>query len=248
MAERLLARGLNKRFGALHVSRDLDLSLAPGARHAVIGPNGAGKPTFVNLLAGSLAPDSGQIFLDGEAVTNLDTASRARRGLGRTFQINQLFGELSVLENVCLALAEHAGIAHRLWRPLGRYDALVDRGYAMLGDFELQSYAADKLGELPYGVQRLTELVIALAQEPAVLLLDEPAAGVASAESDIILDVIGSLKPETAVLIIDHDMDIVFRFASRITVMVNGAILMEGSPDEVAGDSRVRDAYLGQGT
>jgi len=248
MAELLSAKGLNKRFGALHVSRDLELSLEPGARHALIGPNGAGKTTFVNLLAGALAPDSGQIFLNGEEVTKHDTASRARQGLGRTFQINQLFGELSVLENVCLALAEHQKIARDFWRPLGSYSAVLDRGYALLGEFNLNAYAKNKLGELPYGVQRLTELVIALAQDPAVLLLDEPAAGVASAESDIILDVIDSLNPETAVLIIDHDMDIIFRFASRITVMVSGAVLMEGTPDEVANDPRVRDAYLGQGT
>ncbi|MFK7963928.1 MAG: ABC transporter ATP-binding protein [Burkholderiaceae bacterium] len=248
MADLLTAKGLNKRFGALHVSRDLDLVLTTGARHALIGPNGAGKTTFVNLLAGNLAPDSGEIYLLGDDVSDEDTASRARRGLGRTFQINQLFGELSVLENVCLGLAEHAGIAERFWQPLGQHDAVIDRSYALLEQFGLQSYAASKLGELPYGVQRLTELVITLGQEPAVLLLDEPAAGVASAESDIILDVIDSLDPDTAVLIIDHDMDIIFRFASRITVMVNGAILMEGSPDEVAGDSRVRDAYLGQGT
>jgi len=247
MTELLLAQGLNKRFGALHVSRDLNLSLLAGARHALIGPNGAGKTTFVNLLAGSLAPDSGEIYLNGEVVTAHDTAMRARQGLGRTFQINQLFGELSVLENVCLSLAEFDGLANRLWRPLGEYHEVLDRAYALLGDFDLQRYAGHKLAELPYGVQRLTELVIALAQEPSVLLLDEPAAGVASAESDIILDVIDSLNPKTAVLIIDHDMDIIFRFASRITVMVNGAILMEGSPDEVASDSRVRDAYLGQG-
>jgi branched-chain amino acid transport system ATP-binding protein len=230
--------GLAKQFGALRVANDIHFALEPGARHALIGPNGAGKTTFVNLLTGRLAPSGGRILLNGDDVTRVGQADRARRGLARTFQINNLFPALSALENVRLAVAEHRGLttARR---------ALVEEAYAVLGKLGLAGDAATVVRALPYGKQRLVEIAIALASEPTVLLLDEPAAGVPGGESGIILDVIGQLPATMAVLMIEHDMDLVFRFARRITVMVRGSILVEGTPDDIAADPRVREVYLG---
>jgi branched-chain amino acid transport system ATP-binding protein len=230
--------GLAKNFGALGVANDIDFRLEPGARHALIGPNGAGKTTFVNLLTGRLAPSAGRILLNGEDVTRAGQAARVRRGLGRTFQINNLFPALTVLENVRLAVAEHRGL-------LSARRALIEEAYATLVNLGLGHDAASVVRQLPYGKQRLVEIAIALASEPSVLLLDEPAAGVPGGESGIILDVIERLPASIAVLMIEHDMDLVFRFARRITVMVRGTILVENTPDEIATDPRVREVYLG---
>ncbi|HEX3994743.1 MAG TPA: ABC transporter ATP-binding protein [Acetobacteraceae bacterium] len=230
--------GLAKQFGALGVANDIHFRLQPGARHALIGPNGAGKTTLVNLLTGRLAPSAGRILLNGEDVTRLSQAARARRGLARTFQINNLFPALTVLENVRLAVAEHRGLftARR---------ALIEEGFAILARLGLADVASSVVRELPYGKQRLVEIAIALAAEPSVLLLDEPAAGVPGGESGIIFDVIAQLPAAMAVLMIEHDMDLVFRFAQRITVMVRGSILVDGTPGEIAADPRVREVYLG---
>jgi branched-chain amino acid transport system ATP-binding protein len=230
--------GLAKQFGALRVANDIHFQLEPGARHALIGPNGAGKTTLVNLLTGRLAPSAGRILLNGEDISRLSQAARARRGLARTFQINNLFPALSVLENVRLAVAEHRG----LFKPRR---ALIEEAFTILARLGLQDAAATVVRELPYGKQRLVEIAIALAAEPSVLLLDEPAAGVPGGESGIIFDVIAQLPAAMAVLMIEHDMDLVFRFAQRITVMLRGSILVEGTPAEIAADPRVRDVYLG---
>jgi len=239
-------RGLSKSFGALQVARDIDLSLERGARRALIGPNGAGKTTLVNLITGALRPSGGAVLLDGEDITDLPQAARARRGIARTFQINQLFRGLTVLENVYLAVGERTGACHRLWRPMGAEQAVIDEAVDLLDALALAGDALKRVRELPYGRQRLVEIAIAFAQRPKLLLLDEPAAGVPSSESHLILDVIGRLDPDIAVLIIEHDMDVVFRFAKRITVLVSGAVLTEGSPEEIAADERVRAVYLGQ--
>jgi branched-chain amino acid transport system ATP-binding protein len=230
--------GLAKQFGALRVADDIHFRLQPGARHALIGPNGAGKTTLVNLLTGRLAPSAGRILLNGEDVTRLSQAARARRGLARTFQINNLFPALTVLENVRLAVAEHRGLftARR---------ALIEEGFSILARLGLADVASSVVRELPYGKQRLVEIAIALAAEPSVLLLDEPAAGVPGGESGIIFDVIAQLPAAMAVLMIEHDMDLVFRFAQRITVMVRGSILVDGTPAEITADPRVREVYLG---
>jgi branched-chain amino acid transport system ATP-binding protein len=230
--------GLAKQFGALPVANDIHFVLEPGARHALIGPNGAGKTTLVNLLTGRLAPSAGRILLNGENITRFGQVARARRGLARTFQINNLFPALTVLENVRLAVTEHRG----LFTPR---HALIEEAFAVLSRLGLQDAASTVVRELPYGKQRLVEIAIALAAEPRVLLLDEPAAGVPGGESGIIFDVIAQLPPAMAVLMIEHDMDLVFRFAQRITVMVRGSILVEGPPDEIAADPRVREVYLG---
>jgi len=246
MTAALEIRDLNKSFGALAVARDIALALPKGARHALIGPNGAGKTTLVNLITGVLKPSAGQILLDGQDITSLPQSARTRRGIARTFQINQLFRGLTVLENVYLAVAERMRVAHRLWRPAGAEREVIDQALAQLEALRLADDALKIVRELPYGRQRLVEIAIALALRPRVLLLDEPAAGVPSSESHLILDVIGALDPSIAILIIEHDMDVVFRFAARITVLVAGAVLTEGSPQEIRADARVRAVYLGE--
>ncbi|HUB49822.1 MAG TPA: ABC transporter ATP-binding protein [Acetobacteraceae bacterium] len=238
--------GLAKQFGALRVAHDIDFRLEAGARHALIGPNGAGKTTFVNLLSGRLAPSAGRILLNGTDVTGLPQAERVKRGLGRTFQINALFKGLPVLENVALATAEHAGFGGEMFRGIGARRDTIEQAFGLLELLGIADVAMRPVKELPYGQQRLVEIAIALALQPSVLLLDEPAAGVPSAENRIILDVIAQLPEAVAVLIIEHDMELVFRFAERITVLVQGAVLVEGTPAEIAADARVREVYLGE--
>ena len=244
----LEARNVSKRFGALAASSDINFRLDAGARHALIGPNGAGKTTFINLLTGVLAPTEGQIVFSGEDVTMVSQAQRVKRGIARTFQINRLFRGLSVLENVYIPVSEHLGVASSMFRPAGRRPDVIDAAMNLLEMLKLQDVAGHKISELPYGRQRLVEIAIALGLAPRVLLLDEPAAGVPSAESHIILDAIDRLPKEIAVLIIEHDMDLVFRFAERITVLVGGRIFAEGTPKEIGANPDVRAVYLGQAT
>jgi branched-chain amino acid transport system ATP-binding protein len=238
--------GLHRRFGALIVANDINFRLEAGARHALIGPNGAGKTTFINLITGRLAPSAGRIRLGGNDITALPQADRVKRGLGRTFQINTLFRGLTVLENVSLAVSEHAAISGDMLRPVSSHRAVLEQAYALLEQLRIADNALSPVRELPYGKQRLVEIAIALGLRPTVLLLDEPAAGVPSAESAIILDIIEQLPGNIAVLIIEHDMELVFRFARRITVLVQGSILVEGAPAEIAADARVREVYLGE--
>jgi ABC-type branched-subunit amino acid transport system ATPase component len=245
-APALETRGLERSFGALVVTRGVDFRLEPGARRALIGPNGAGKTTFVNLVMGALRPSAGRIFLGGADITPLAQAQRVKRGLARTFQINTLFRGLSVLENVCLAIGERRGTGGHLVRPAGAHREVLLAAYALLERLRLADDANRLVRELPYGRQRLVEIAVALGLEPKVLLLDEPAAGVPSAETGIIIDVIESLPADLALLIIEHDMELVFRLASRITVLVQGEILLEGTPQEIAADPRVREVYLGE--
>jgi ABC-type branched-subunit amino acid transport system ATPase component len=239
-------QGFNKAFGALPVTRDVNLTLERGARRALIGPNGAGKTTLVNLVTGALKPDSGRVLLNGEDITGLSQADRARRGLARTFQINQLFRGLSVLENIGMAISERDSHSDNMWRAVGTSRAVLDESLDHLDSLRLVDDSLKLVRELPYGRQRLVEIAIALAQKPKVLLLDEPAAGVPSSESHLILDVVASLDPDIAVLIIEHDMDVVFRFAKEITVMVQGAVLVEGAPKDIMNNEQVRAVYLGQ--
>ena len=238
--------GLYKNFGVLEVAHNIDFTLKRGARHALIGPNGAGKTTFINLITGVLAPSSGQIILNGQDITGLGQAERSRCGIARTFQINQLFRGLTVLENVVLAIAERQGIASSMFRPLSSYSEVTDEAMELLGNFDLNEDALRRIDELPYGRQRLVEIVIALGQRPSVLLLDEPAAGIPSSESQHILDAASALSSDITVLIIEHDMEIVFSVADYITVLVSGAVLTEGKPEVIAADERVRAVYLGE--
>ena len=242
----LETRSLCKSFGALTVADAIDFRLERGARHALIGPNGAGKTTFVNMLTGALPPSSGQILLGGEDVTGVSQAARVKRGLGRTFQINALFRRLSVLDNVALAVAERRGVAQRMLRAASAHREVCDESLELLTTLGMAGDAAERILDLPYGKQRLVEIAIALGLNPKVLLLDEPAAGVPSHESGRILQVLDDLPKDIAILIIEHDMDLVFRFARRITVLVQGEILVEGGPEEIAGDRRVHQVYLGE--
>jgi len=242
----LETRDLCRNFGALAAVRDIDFRLEAGARHALIGPNGAGKTTFINLLTGVLQPTRGAVLLNGRDITGVGQAERVKLGIARTFQINRLFRGLSVLENVYMSVAERAGAAPSMFRPAGTLRDVVDESMHLLETLKLTDDASHRISELPYGRQRLVELAIALGLKPTVLLLDEPAAGVPSAESHIILDAIAGLPTSIGVLIIDHDMDLVFRFAERITVMVSGAIFASGRPEEIAVNLDVRAVYLGE--
>jgi branched-chain amino acid transport system ATP-binding protein len=242
----LETRGLCKSFGALTVAARIDFRLEAGARHALIGPNGAGKTTFVNLLTGLLPPSSGTVLLGGEDVTALAQSGRVKRGLGRTFQINTLFRDMSVLDNVALGVAERHGVAGGFWRPASAQKAVRGESLDLLAKLGIADEAGRRVLDLPYGKQRLVEIAIALGLKPKVLLLDEPAAGVPSLESERILEALDSLPKEIAILIIEHDMDLVFRFAQRITVLVQGEVLCEGTPQEIAEDVRVHQVYLGE--
>lgn len=246
MTAALEVDGLNRAFGALPVTRNVNLTLARGARHALIGPNGAGKTTLVNLITGVLKPHSGRVLLNGDDITATSQAERSRRGLARTFQINQLFRGLTVLENVGMAISERDRHADNLWRAVGTRRVIIDEALDFLDSLRLTDNALSLVRELPYGRQRLVEIAMALAQKPRVLLLDEPAAGVPSSESHLILDVVAGLDPDIAVLIIEHDMDVVFRFAKEITVLVQGAVFTQGTPAEIMDNEQVRAVYLGQ--
>jgi branched-chain amino acid transport system ATP-binding protein len=240
----LSTRGLDKSFGSLVVASDIALDLPPGERYALIGPNGAGKTTLINLITGMLKPDKGQIFLGADEITTLLPEERVKCGLVRTFQINTLFPHLSALEAVTLAVCERRGYAGSWWRKLPAYADAVEEAYAILQSLRLAASCYRPTYELAYGQQRLLEIALALATRPKVLLLDEPAAGVPQQESAELFSVIANLSQEIAVLFIEHDMNVVFRFAHRIIVMVGGRILLQGTPKEIAADARVREVYL----
>jgi branched-chain amino acid transport system ATP-binding protein len=246
MTVALETRGLAKHFGGLVATRDVSFTLERGARQALIGPNGAGKTTFVNLLTGLLPPTAGQVLLAGEDVTRLAPEMRVRRGLVRTFQINQLFADLTPLETLALAVGERLGQGRRCVRAVGG-DEMAGEIEAVARRFGLTDVLDSRTDTLPYGRQRLLEIAVAFAWNPQVLLLDEPAAGVPEAERRDILDAIAALPADVSVLLIEHDMDLVFRFAKRISVLVDGGLLVEGEPATIAADPRVRAVYLGEG-
>jgi branched-chain amino acid transport system ATP-binding protein len=241
----LSTRGLDKSFGSLVVAKNIEIDLPRGARYALIGPNGAGKTTLINLITGMLRPDQGRIFLEADEVTALRPEERVKRGLVRTFQINTLFPHLSALEAVTLAVCERRGYAGTWWQKLPAYPDAIEEAYAILLSLRLGASCYRPTRELAYGQQRLLEIALALATNPKVLLLDEPAAGVPQGESAELFSVIADLSQDIAVLFIEHDMHVVFRFARRIIVMVGGRILVEGTPAEIAADARVREVYLG---
>ncbi|MBC7583163.1 MAG: ABC transporter ATP-binding protein [Tardiphaga sp.] len=238
---------LEKKFGGLRVTSDLSLKIEAGARHALIGPNGAGKTTVINLLTGVLTPDSGRILLEGQEIGSLPVHKRVLRGLSRTFQINQLYADLTPLETIGLAASEHLGHGGDWWRRMGTRADVNDEIAENLSRFHLLDVMNEPTATLPYGKQRLLEIAVALATKPRVLLLDEPAAGVPESERHDILSAVASLPRDVTVLLIEHDMDLVFSFADRISVLVAGAMLVEGPPDEVARDPRVKAVYLGEG-
>jgi len=238
--------GIGKSFGGIVASNDISLRIEQGARHALIGPNGAGKTTFVNLLTGVLRPTRGRVLLDGEDVTTRKTFERVRRGLARTFQINQLFGDLTPLETIGLAVSERHGAGSDWWRLPGTNAQVTGEIVEILDRFRLAPVMHERTATLPYGRQRLLEIALACACKPRVLLLDEPAAGVPTSESAEIFDTLAALPDDVSVLLIEHDMDLVFRFASRITVLVDGTVFADGPAHEIARDPRVKAAYLGE--
>ncbi|MBL0421636.1 ABC transporter ATP-binding protein [Ramlibacter sp. AW1] len=241
----LEVESLDKRFGGLHVTRGVSFSIHEGDRLALIGPNGAGKTTLVNQVSGVLAPDGGQIRLRGEDVTTRSQAQRVRAGLARTFQITTLAPHFPVQRQVELALFEREGLTGRAWRSIDAYPALQDEAGALLARFGLREQAATPTERLAYGEQRLVEMALALALRPRVLLLDEPMAGVPKGDGTRLLAALDALPRELGVLIIEHDMDLVFRFATRILVLAEGAVLAEGTPEDIRRDPKVRAAYLG---
>jgi len=241
----LSVRGLSKNFGALVVAQAIDLDLMPGARVALIGPNGAGKTTFVNLLTGFLEPDSGTIALAGEHLVGLRPEQRVKRGLVRTHQISTLLFDNTARDNVAIAVAEREGFAWRMLRFGKEWCACRDEAQQRLEEMEIGGAADRSVAQLPYGEQRLVEIAIALSLRPGVLLLDEPAAGVPAHETELIHQVLGRLPADIAILIIEHDMDVVFRFAHEIVVLVQGRILMRGPPAAASADPGVRAVYLG---
>jgi branched-chain amino acid transport system ATP-binding protein len=244
-AAALEASGLCKSFGALVVAKDLSISLSAGARMALIGPNGAGKTTLVGLLSGIIRPDAGRIAVLGRDVTREDAASRVRLGVVRTFQVSSLFPSLTVLENVFLAVSERAGASRDLWRPASTRRALIEQAEAIIERLRITAGRHRQISQVPYGIQRLVEIAIALALEPKVLLLDEPAAGIPADEVGVLLEAIEGLPSEIAILMIEHDMHVVRRFASQVTVLVQGRVLMTGSPADVMASREVRAVYLG---
>jgi branched-chain amino acid transport system ATP-binding protein len=242
----LRTEGLSKTWGAAHANDRISLTLPVGARHALIGPNGAGKTTFVNLLTGVYRPSAGRVLLGDTDVTRLAMHERVKRGMVRTFQINTLFPALTVLESVVLAICERSGIAGTWWRSVARLGAQIDEAGDLLERLGLASVAGTPTRNLAYGKQRLLEIALALALRPRVLLLDEPASGIPAGESTEVFEVIAALPDDVSVLFIEHDMELVFRFAQRIAVLVDGRLLTEGTPGEIAADPRVRDVYLGE--
>jgi branched-chain amino acid transport system ATP-binding protein len=242
----LATQSMEKHFGGIAAVNGVSLAIEKGARHALIGPNGAGKTTVINLLTGVLRPSAGRILLEGEDITALAAHHRVQRGLARTFQINQLFLDLTPLETVGLAISERMGSGGQWWRLVGSKLEVTEEIVDILGRFQLTDVMFERTGNLPYGKQRLLEIALAIACRPRVLLLDEPAAGVPEAERHDILTTVAALPSDVTVLLIEHDMDLVFSFADRISVLVNGGLFIEGAPDEVARDPRVKAVYLGE--
>jgi len=246
MSAVLQTRNLMKRFGGFVATNDVSLSVEQGARHALIGPNGAGKTTLINLLTGALKPTSGRVILQGEDITDLPPHQRVRRGLARTFQVNQLFPEFTPLEAVVLAINEREQLGASAWKPLVAYPQVVDEAAALLKRFGLSDVMGERTSRLPYGKQRLLEMALAFAAKPRVLLLDEPAAGVPEEERHEVLAIVRALPSDVTVVLIEHDMDLVFSFADRISVLVSGALFTEGTVAEIAADPRVKAIYLGE--
>ena len=238
--------GLEKRFGGIVAAHNVNLTVEKGARHALIGPNGAGKTTVINMLTGVLKPTTGRIMLEGRDITAVVPHQRVRLGMARTFQINQLFLALTPLESIGLVVSERLGLGGDWWRLVGTKSAVTEEIVEIVKRFRLTDVMHVRTAILPYGKQRLLEIALAFACRPHLLLLDEPAAGVPEVERHELLATIEALPAEVTVLLIEHDMDLVFSFADRISVLVNGTLFVDGAPEDVARDPRVKAVYLGE--
>jgi branched-chain amino acid transport system ATP-binding protein len=241
----LRTEALSLSFGSLVAVDGVSLGLRPGARHALIGPNGAGKTTLINMLTGVLAPGSGEVYLGNERITEMAVHERVKHGLTRTYQVTNVFPRLTVLESVLLAIHERKGVATQWRESVASRREDLEEANALLVRLRLEADADRRTAQLPYGRQRIVEIALALATRPRILLLDEPAAGIPQGESAELLAIIDGLPSDVTVLFIEHDMGIVFRYAERITVLDAGRILVEGTPDEIARDERVKAVYLG---
>lgn len=241
----LAVENLSKNFGGLMAVNDISFTIESGERRAIIGPNGAGKTTLFNLLSGELRPSTGKVMLDARDITTHTTYERARLGIGRTFQRNNLFLGLTVFENVQLAIQYRQGIASNFFKPAALYDDLVRATEQLMADLGLDERADEQVSSLSYGEQRQLEVALALAIQPSVLLLDEPTAGMAPAETKSMVQMIARMPRDITLLIIEHDMDVVFDLADHITVLHYGQIIADGSPEKVKGDPRVQEVYLG---
>jgi branched-chain amino acid transport system ATP-binding protein len=240
-------RDLTIRFGGLTAVDHVNLQVERGSRRAIIGPNGAGKTTMFNLIAGQLAPTSGTVLIDGHDVSSLPVQARTRAGVARTFQLSNLFGELTVTDNVRLAVAgSDAAVRRTFWRPLKGFSHIESQVEELLERWDLTEVREERPSELAYGQQRILELVLATAGTPKLLLLDEPTAGVSKREAERLVDTIDSLSRDLTIILVEHDMDVAFRLSDQVTVMVNGQELITGTPDVVRSDDRVIDAYLGR--
>ncbi|GAA5617801.1 ABC transporter ATP-binding protein [Brucella anthropi] len=236
---------LRKNFGGLAVTNDVSLNMVKGDRVALIGPNGAGKTTFVNLVTGNLAATSGTVALDGENVSRLNAMQRVRRGLVRSFQVTRLFFDMTPEEHVALAVLQREGKTGRILGNYRKMPEVMDEVRDILDALGLLHLGQLRVSEIAYGQQRLLEIALALALRPKVLLLDEPAAGVPQSDTGRIEEALDRLPADLAVLMIEHDMDLVFRFAKRVVVLAAGTVIFDGLPEDVVQDTRVREAYLG---
>ncbi len=236
---------LRKNFGALAALNGVSFAVAPGERRAIIGPNGAGKSTLFNLISGELTPTSGSVFLNGADLTREPTYLRARRGLGRTYQRNNLFLNLDLFENVRLSIQRILGTSQNILRPADRFEAVNQRTRELLRQMGLLEQRTALAKNLSYGAQRQLEIAIALATEPSVLLLDEPTAGMSPAETNAITALLRDLPRTLTLLIIEHDMDVVFGLAERVTVLHYGEVISDGTVEQVRNDPRVMEVYLG---
>jgi branched-chain amino acid transport system ATP-binding protein len=241
----LETRDLHMAFGGLVIFDCMNFALRRGERHAIIGPNGAGKTTFVSLVTGLLKPKSGNVFLDGRIITNDTPQQRVKAGMVRTFQINSLFKALNPLESVVLALLERENKARLSVRSVSAETKLIDEAMALLTQFDLHRDAYGLTDSLPYGKQRLLEIVLALALKPKLLLLDEPAAGLSTQQGHEVFSQLAHLSKDTAILFIEHDMNLVFRYADVVSVFAAGALVMQDTPENVRKSPRVREVYLG---
>jgi branched-chain amino acid transport system ATP-binding protein len=241
----LEVRGLTKSFGALRASDGIDFDVREGETHAVIGPNGAGKTTFISQLAGNLRPDSGSIVFAGEDITALPAPRRARKGLARSFQITSIYKEFTALENVALAVQACSGHCFRFWRAAFEDRELVAPAEKILAEVGLGERAGVPAANLSHGEQRQLEVAMALATRPRLLLLDEPMAGMGAEESQRMIGFLASLKQRHAIILVEHDMDAVFRLADRISVLVYGRVVATDIPEKIRANEEVRRAYLG---
>jgi branched-chain amino acid transport system ATP-binding protein len=241
----LEVRGLTKQFGALRASDGIDFDVAEGETHAVIGPNGAGKTTFISQLAGNLRPDSGTVRFAGADITALSAPRRARLGLARSFQITSVYPEFSALHNVALAIQARSGHSFRFWRDARTDARLIEPARKILNDLGLGGRSQILAGNLAHGEQRQLEVALALATAPRLLLLDEPMAGMGIEESQRMIALLASLKRRHTIILVEHDMDAVFRLADRISVLVYGRVIATDAPEKIRANEEVRRAYLG---